>query len=1348
MPFKRRIRKQPRSSLRLAESSWQLEPRMLLASGNGLSAQYFGASDLTALVATQTDSEIDFDWGAGSPIGGVGNDNFSVRWTGQVEAQFTESHSFIVNANDGARLWINGQLLIDQFEAGSLSDETATIDLVAGRKYDIQLEYLEVTGNASLSLEWSSESLPREVVPTSQLHASHRGSVLVEQWSGLTGNSVADLTGNADYPDNPDSAASLTLLETTNLGDNFGQRIRGYIHAPESGAYTFFVSGDESAELWLSNTGESNGANRIAYVDSATGLRQWTASATQQSNVFHLASGQKYYFEVLHKESTGSDHVSVGWIQPGETTPGVIAGEHLSSIVPEVRIYSEVPSFSESSTNGAQLRVVRTGGSLANSLDVEYDVRGTAIIGADYQPLSGTVTIPAGSDSTILSVYSLSDTIFEGDESVILELASAEGYTVGHIGDRTANGTLQDDNEVQAGGVSLWDGQALSDFTHFGGTFTTQSDPIFGDVIQAEIPNDVTSQFSAQLRQNIDQPVDVGDVLYAEFRAKAIGASAEIAAIFEKSSSPFTKSLSQGIPIDTQWQRVQIPFAAAESYAPGEASFGFHLGFQGQTLQFTDFKVLNFGQPKSLAPETAFDLNNISGNWGVAQNVQVDGQPFTFAYEVETTSVPSQPWHLQAVERNEGRVSNGDTMRFEFSIRATAGSDPEATFVVQRTDTYATLYSQGISLTNDWQDFSIDVTVTEDFDIQGLQGVFNVGFGLQTVEIGGFHWSNLDNNANLEDLPQQFPAATYVGRGGTDSWRTDADARIEAERKSQVTIEVNDGNGQPLDGAVVSIRQNRHEFIFGSAINAFGGKLDPNGNDTAQQYQALINRLFNGVVMENSHKWPRMLEDPARALAGRDFAVANDLELRGHNIIWPSRTFMPGSIWAEYDTRATNDGTSAANDWLRTTIEDRFDDVLTTFDGAISEWDVVNEPWSNHDVMDLLGDNIIVDWFQQVRDFDPTIRLTLNDFGIFASNGGNAGHRANFEYWLGLLSDANLLDVIGEQSHYSDASLTDIEVFGQLVTDYHTQFNASVAITEFDLNSPDEQLQADYMRDYMTMAFSQSAITEFLHWGFWQDSHWLPDAALYRSDFSIKPNGQAYEDLVFGQWWSDIQGTTTGGEVSALVFKGDYDVVVQYEGQTHTGTLTVDGSGTSSLTFDIDNIAPNVESVVLNDGESQRSMVTEIKVAFSEVANVAANSFIVTNADSGVSYVPDVLVENIAGNTVATLTFSGTGIIGGSLPDGNYSLTVLDSVTDIAGNQLDGDEDGIAGGNRFDNFFRLYGDMTGDRTVNVFDLLQFRTAYNSSEGDNEFEPALDYNGDLSINVFDLLAFRNRYRTSI
>jgi GH35 family endo-1,4-beta-xylanase len=1150
-----------------------LERRLLLTAGNGLQGQYFATPDLTGAPQVQIDSGVDFDWGSGSPVAGIPADQFSVRWNGWVEAPKTESFTFTVKADDGARLWVNGQLLIDRFESNSVSEATGSIDLIAGRRYAIQLEYREATGDAEVHLQWNSASIPLEVIPTSRLYAGHRGGLSAERWTGVAGGSVSDLTSDSDFPDQPDLVNSSQNFELgSDTGDDFGNRVRGILHAPESGSYRFYISGDHSAELWLSNSTDPTQKRLVAQIDLPTQPQQWDEAPSQRSDFIFLAAGQTYYIEALHKEASGADHLSVGWTKPGENQVEVIQGTHLSPIVPTVEVFSDRPNVSEGSSAPARFRIVRSGAPSAEPLTVSYSTSGTALNGTDYQTLAGTVVIPAGAVHVDLTISPIEDSGIEGDEAVVIELLAGSGYEVGSKSQRTSYGILQDDRDAPAGSTSLWNGSSLSDFSFYGGSFSTVKGTAYGDAVQAIISGNQSNPWDAQLTQRIDAAVTQGDLLFVEFQVRSIGGPGEFAAVFERAGSPYTKSLTQGIPATTDWSRIQIPFSAAESYAIDEAQFGFQLAYGAQTLQFADFSVSNYGPPRQMAPETAFRLNQNGGPYGESQTVQVTGQPFAFAMEFDTQTVPSQAWHFQAQQLSAAGVANGDTMRFEFAIRATSGALPVANFAIQRTDTYATLVSEtysGPNLTSAWQTYSVDLPVTEDFVLGGLQAVFNLGQGVQTIEVGGFIWSNLSNPVDLDDLPKQFPAASYGGRAGTDSWRGDAEARIESERKSDLTVTIQDQNGAIVDGAVVSIRQSKHEFLFGSAINSYGGKLDPAGNTTALKYQSEIKRLFNAVVLENAHKWRGHLSDPQRGVQGANFAVDNELYLRGHNVIWPSRNFMPDSIWTEYDNRVANDGKTSADEWLKSTIEMRFDQVLNDFDGQVSEWDVVNEPWSNHDVMDILGDNIIVDWYQRVRDFDPDLQLVLNDFGIFSGNGGNAVHRSSFDDWLGLLNDASLLDVIGEQSHYSDSTLTDIPVFGQLVNEYNSAFNQPIAITEFDVTTSDEQLQADYLRDYMTMAFSQPAINQFLHWGFWQDSHWRPDAALYRSDFSVKPNGQAYEDLVFGQWWSDLQSTSREGTVTANVFRGDYEITVQYQGQTYFGTVSVDDSGTSNLTINV-----------------------------------------------------------------------------------------------------------------------------------------------------------------------------------
>jgi GH43 family beta-xylosidase len=208
-----------------------LEPRALLAS-NGLFGQYFDDANLAQLRMTRQDIAIDFDFGNASPVQPqMSSDTFSVRWTGQVQPEFSEAYTFHVTADDGVRLWVRGQLLIDrwspanQFEgdanrdgvvnltdfntlasnfglqtgatweqgdfngdgAVNLTDfnalaghfgqsapqgprtDTGTIALTGGQKVDIRIEYYDGTGAASVNLKWSSPTQALEVIPRARL---------------------------------------------------------------------------------------------------------------------------------------------------------------------------------------------------------------------------------------------------------------------------------------------------------------------------------------------------------------------------------------------------------------------------------------------------------------------------------------------------------------------------------------------------------------------------------------------------------------------------------------------------------------------------------------------------------------------------------------------------------------------------------------------------------------------------------------------------------------------------------------------------------------------------------------------------------------------------------------------------------------------------------------------------------------------------------------------------------------------------------------------------------------------------------------------------------------------------
>jgi hypothetical protein len=169
-----------------------------------------------------------------------------------------------------------------------------------------------------------------------------------------------------------------------------------------------------------------------------------------------------------------------------------------------------------------------------------------------------------------------------------------------------------------------------------------------------------------------------------------------------------------------------------------------------------------------------------------------------------------------------------------------------------------------------------------------------------------------------------------------------------------------------------------------------------------------------------------------------------------------------------------------------------------------------------------------------------------------------------------------------------------------------------------------------------------------------------------------------------------------------------------------------------------------VQSIVLNDGSAQRSMVDRITVTFSAASILDPGAIELRRQDG--SLVDFHLAVSVAGGkTVAVLTFAGPEFVGGSLADGNYTLTVLaDHVHDRWGRELDGDGDGSPGGDRVYGFFRLFGDADGDGHVDEQDRELFRSAFGTSAGDAGYLWYFDFYGDGDVDGRDNGQFNRRF----
>src|SRR3954454_12246470 len=215
-----------------------LEPRLYL-SGNGLTGQYFFNDDFTGLATTRVEA-VAQNWGTASPGSGIDADTFSVRWTGQVQPRFTEHYTFTALSNDAARVWVDGQLIVDDWLPHTARYSSGSLDLVANQLYDIRVDYREETGNARMELNWFSASQAFEIIPIDRLFTSPVG--LLGSYSDTSGGSLRQINSTVDF--NWGSGAPAGLI-----GDHFQATWTGRLQPNYSELYNFATTSDDGVRL-------------------------------------------------------------------------------------------------------------------------------------------------------------------------------------------------------------------------------------------------------------------------------------------------------------------------------------------------------------------------------------------------------------------------------------------------------------------------------------------------------------------------------------------------------------------------------------------------------------------------------------------------------------------------------------------------------------------------------------------------------------------------------------------------------------------------------------------------------------------------------------------------------------------------------------------------------------------------------------------------------------------------------------------------------------------------------------------------------------------------------------------
>ena len=299
--------------------------------GIGLTGAYF-SNQLRTLISpatlVRTDAVVNFYWTDSSPDPTVSTMDFSVIWTGTVQAQFSEPYTFYTTTDDGVRLWVNGQLLVDKWVDQAATEWSGTLLLQAGQKYSIVMEYYQNGGGASAQLAWSSPSTAKNIIPQSQLYPATPTSAAIGNGTGLAGAYYAnqlrtftnpptllrtDATVDFNWNNNsPDSSIGL---------DDFSVIWTGTVLAQFSEPYTFYTTTDDGVRLWV------NGQLLVdKWVDQA---------ATEWSGGIFLQAGTQYPITVEYYQNGGDALAQLAWSSPS-TAKIVIPQSQLHPYCPPV----------------------------------------------------------------------------------------------------------------------------------------------------------------------------------------------------------------------------------------------------------------------------------------------------------------------------------------------------------------------------------------------------------------------------------------------------------------------------------------------------------------------------------------------------------------------------------------------------------------------------------------------------------------------------------------------------------------------------------------------------------------------------------------------------------------------------------------------------------------------------------------------------------------------------------------------------------------------------------------------------------------------------------------------------
>jgi len=527
-----------------------------------------------------------------------------------------------------------------------------------------------------------------------------------------------------------------------------------------------------------------------------------------------------------------------------------------------------------------------------------------------------------------------------------------------------------------------------------------------------------------------------------------------------------------------------------------------------------------------------------SGTRGSSEVVAAEGPGFSRAVRI-TTAERGQPWDVVAVAAIPRPVARGDVLLLSFWSRTLRTRDESGQGVFRASvgmsvPPWTKSLERTLTVGREWQQFLLPFRSRDSYAARGMSVELAAGQVVQSLEFGGLELLSYGDRLTVADLPQT--RSTYAGREPDAPWRAAAEERIRRLRMAPIGVRVVDEAGKPVEGAQVRVRMTRHAFQFGCAVDAW--ELVNEADPGTAQYQQKLLGMFNAMSFGNCLKWPAWAGDWGErnsrdvALRGLKWVKEHGLTFRGHVLVWPAWQHLPRYM-QKY--REQPDAAAVERDVLA-----HIDEETAATRGYVAEWDVINEPFDNHDLMDICGRQVMVDWFKAARRNLPDAGLALNDYGILTPLAGDVHQDAYEETVRYLLDNGAPLTVLGLQGHFGGSVPGPERVLATL--DRFARLGLPIRVTEFTIGGDDADLQADFTRDFLTALFSHPSAVGFQFWGSGQ---------LFTRDLQDRPIGTAYRELVLGRWWTDVTGKTDpAGTFSAEGFLGSYKVTATQAGRS------------------------------------------------------------------------------------------------------------------------------------------------------------------------------------------------------